>query len=292
MSHSIVAIGELLWDVFPDERRPGGAPCNVAYHAARLGNRASVITRVGSDADGDELVGFLAKRGLNTSLIQRDSAHPTGIVRVKFVEGEPEYTIVENVAWDNLQATPVALEAVSSADALCFGSLAQRSAAGRTEIQKLVAAAGPKCLKVFDVNLRPPFVDRALIEASLLLANVVKLNASEAETLSKLFGRTDLTSWLLSEMAVSLVCSTFGAEGAAVVTLSGSARVPASPVDTEGGDFVGVGDAFIAAMTHRLVRGDDPTAAVTFANRYAALIATRRGAMPDIDEADYARFVN
>ncbi len=292
MPYSIVAIGEALWDVFPDERRPGGAPCNVAYHAAQLGNRAAIITRVGSDADGDELVEFLADRGLTTAFIQRDTSHRTGTVRVVFIDGEPEYTIVENVAWDHLEANTHALDAISSANAVCFGSLAQRTPTGRASIQKLVAAASPTCLKVFDVNLRPPFIDRDVVETSLRLSDIVKMSEAEVDTLSALFSQTDLTAWLLSEMAVELVCTTFGPGGAAVTTSEGSTRVPASPVDTERGDFVGVGDAFIAAMTHRLVRGNDPASAVSFANRYAAIVARHRGAMPDLTEADHTHLAN
>ncbi len=289
MTYNIVAIGEVLWDVFPDERRPGGAPSNVAYHATQLGDHGAVVTRVGADVDGEELTTFLDDRGVDVSCVQRDKEHPTGIVEVSFLEGEPQYLIVEDVAWDFIEPTEAAIALVRQADAICYGTLVQRSPASRHAVHELLLEARGQALVVLDVNLRPPFVDKAVLEASLKRSDVVKMSASEVKTVSSLLDQQDLVAWLLDDVGVEQVCTTYGKDGAAIATKDGRVEVPGVPVNTSDGDFVGVGDAFIAAMTHKLVRESDPEEALRFANRYAALVVTRRGAMPTISDADLAR---
>ena len=286
MTYRVVAIGEALWDVFPDERRPGGAPCNVAYHASRLGDHGAIITRVGIDKDGEELTAFLDARGVDISCVQRDRQHPTGTVEVTFADGEPRYRIVEEVAWDYLEPAENAIEMVQKADAICFGSLMQRSPKSRGVVRELLREAHGRALVVFDVNLRPPFVDAGILRDSFKRSNVVKMSASEVKTVSELLEKPKLTNWLLDDVGVDKVCTTYGKDGAAIATRAEQVSVPGVNVETDEGDFVGVGDAFIAAMTHRLVRDADPEAALAFANRYAALVATRRGAMPKLSDAD------
>ncbi|MDX1430106.1 MAG: PfkB family carbohydrate kinase, partial [Rhodothermales bacterium] len=165
MPYDVVAIGEVLWDVFPDERRPGGAPCNVAYHATVLGDHGAVVTRVGTDGDGEELTTFLAQRNVDVSCVQRDSDHRTGTVLVSFDDGEPRYVIVEDVAWDHIQPTKEALQLVAHAHAVCYGSLVQRAPISRHSVHELLLSASPDALIVLDVNLRPPFVDAVVLEA-------------------------------------------------------------------------------------------------------------------------------
>ena len=133
MSKTIVAIGEALWDVFPDRRRPGGAPCNVAFHASRLGDRGAIVTRVGTDAGGDELVGYLRQRGVDTGCVQRDPTRPTGTVLVTLQDAGPRYTITEHVAWDYIVADDEARSLTRAADAVCVGSLAQRGKVSRDD---------------------------------------------------------------------------------------------------------------------------------------------------------------
>ncbi|MBT8400739.1 MAG: carbohydrate kinase [Rhodothermia bacterium] len=289
MTYKTVAIGEVLWDLFPDERRPGGAPSNVAYHATLLGDRGAIVTRVGADVDGEDLITFLEKRSVDVSGVQRDKEHPTGTVQVSFVEGEPHYVIVENVAWDFIEPTEAAMALVREADAICYGTLVQRSPASRHAVHELLLEARGRALVVLDVNLRPPFVDARVLEASLKRSDMVKMSAAEVETVSDLLGKPDLIAWLLEETEVAQVCTTYGKDGAAITTKDGRVAVPGVAVDTSDGDFVGVGDSFIAAMTHKLVRESDPEEALRFANRYAALVATRRGAMPKISDVDLAR---
>ncbi len=289
MTYSIVAIGEVLWDVFPDERRPGGAPSNVTYHATQLGDHGAIITRVGTDVDGEELTTFLEDRGVDVSCLQRDKAHPTGTVEVSFVDDEPQYDIVENVAWDFIEASDAALELVRQADAVCYGTLVQRSSTSRHAVHELLLEARGHALIVLDVNLRPPFVDAEVVEASLKRSDIVKMSATEVSTVSELLDKQDLIRWLIEDAGVRQVCTTFGKDGAAITTKEGMVSVPGATVNTSDGDFVGVGDAFIAAMTHKLVREVDPEEALRFANRYAALVATRRGAMPPLSDAELAR---
>jgi len=283
---AIVAVGEALWDVFPDGRRPGGAPCNVAYHAARLGDRGVIVTRVGRDAAGTELLEFLRARGVVTAAVQRDPHRPTGTVLVSMEGDEPRYTIAADVAWDALEADAGARDAVRAADAVVIGSLSQRSAGGRAAIRALVAEAPRLAPVIYDVNLRPPYVDAAAVEATCRLATVVKMNAAEAAALGTRLGRPALVPWLLDEAGVRAVCVTHGAHGATLFTEDGAVSVPGAVVDTAGGDRVGAGDAFTAAMAHQLVRGATPDAVLLAANRYAALVASRRGGMPSLAPED------
>jgi fructokinase len=288
MTKNIVAIGEALWDIFPDERHAGGAPTNVAFHCARLGNRSSIITRVGDDEPGEQLVAYLREHGVDTSLVQRDAAKPTGTVRVDFERGEPCYTITTDVAWDHIDATEAARERVCTVDAVCYVSLAQRHDVARESIQQLLSDARGQALLVFDVNLRPPFVSAEVLRTSLRMADVVKLGEAERDHVARLLGRTDLVEWLTAEVGVSMVCVTRGAEGASLTTKSTYVDVPGVTVDTSTGDAVGAGDAFLAALTHQLVRGADMEATLQFANRYAALVATKRGAMPSLKPSELA----
>ena len=288
MTKNIVAIGEALWDIFPDNRHAGGAPTNVAFHCAQLGNDSCIITRVGEDEAGEQLVAYLREHGVDTALVQRDAARPTGTVHVDLDHGEPRYTITTDVAWDYLSATDDARERVCTADAICYVTLAQRHEVARKSIQQLLADARGQALAVFDVNLRPPFVSAEVLRASLHAADVVKLGESEKEHVASLLGRTDLVEWLTKEIGVRMVCITRGARGASLTTKSSNVDVPGISVDTSSGDAVGAGDAFLAALTHKIVRGADLEATLQFANRYAALVATKRGAMPSLRPSELA----
>jgi fructokinase len=233
---TIVAIGEALWDVFPDQRRPGGAPCNVAFHAAHLGNRGVITTRVGDDAAGDELVAFLRERGVDTGYVQRDATRPTGTVLVTLADSGPQYAVTEDVAWDYIAAEDAARALARTADAICVGSLAQRCEASRSTIRRLLSDAGGQALVVFDVNLRPPFIDAGVIEATLRVADVVKMSESEVAQLSALLDRPSLISWLLQDVGVQAVCVTRGAGGASITTAQGTIPEPGVEIDTWAGD--------------------------------------------------------
>ncbi len=288
MPKTIVAVGEALWDVFPDGRRPGGAPCNVAFHAARLGDRAVIVTRVGEDAAGNELVAFLGERGVDTDHVQRDGTRPTGTVLVTIENSEPQYAITEAVAWDYIAAEDDARALMRTADAICVGSLAQRSETSCVAIQQLLSDARGQARVVFDVNLRPPFIDAEIIDATFRVANVVKMSESEVTRLSTLLDRPSLIGWLLESVGVQAVWVTRGASGASVTTRQGTVSAPGVEIDTSTGDAVGAGDAFTAAMTHQLIRSANPRDTLDAANRYAALVASKKGAMPEISPDELA----
>lgn len=288
MPGTVVAIGEALWDVFPDRRRPGGAPCNVAFHATRLGDRGVIVTRVGDDPDGAGLVAFLRERGVVTDYVQRDDTRPTGTVSVTMEDSDPRYTITEDVAWDHIAVTDGARELVRNADAVCVGSLAQRGAVSRSAIRGLLSDARGQAMVIFDVNLRPPFLDPGALEATFRLADVVRMNESEIARVSALLARPSLTAWLLGEVGVRFVCVTQGKKGASLTTPRETIFAPGMEIDTSQGDAVGAGDAFTAAMAHQLVRGASPRETLRVANRYGALVASRKGAMPVLSDGDLA----
>ena len=178
---NVVGLGEILWDILPDgSRHLGGAPMNVAVHAQALGCQASVISAVGNDALGREAIELLTKKyGLDASAVQVLANRPTGAVDVQLTDGEPTYVFRPDVAWDFLEATQMARTKARGADAVVFGTLAQRSGASREAIDQFVADTRPDCFRVFDVNLRPPFYSDETIHKSVRVANVLKLNNAE-----------------------------------------------------------------------------------------------------------------
>ncbi|OYW21664.1 MAG: hypothetical protein B7Z55_05555, partial [Planctomycetales bacterium 12-60-4] len=247
----VIGLGEILWDCFPDERRPGGAPANVAFHAQQLGLSAAVATRVGCDPLGEDLLAFLIRQGLSTQLVQRDAEHGTGTVTVEPLADGTRYTFLENSAWDFLAADDCWLSAMQSARAVCFGTLAQRNAISRQAIHQCVSATSTTCLRVYDVNLRPPFYERDWIEASLELATIVKLNDDEVGVLAGMFARKDTSDidfaqWLRETYRLSLVCVTRGARGALAVSATETCETPGIAIQVA--DTVGAGDAFTAGL--------------------------------------------
>ncbi len=282
----VVGLGELLWDVFPDSRRAGGAPANVAFHAQQLGCRGLVASRVGTDRPGEELCGYLRDKGLDTRLVQRDPLHPTGRVTVDVSRPErPRYTIHEEVAWDYLAAESDLLDAARACDALCFGTLAQRSPVSRATIREVLAATAEECLIVYDVNLRQDYYQRDWIEASLERSSVLKLNHDEVAVLGALLGLSDhddaaFASNVQKRYGVRLVCITRAERGCLLVGERDRAEARGSPVEVV--DAVGAGDAFTAALIAAVLRDWPLEATADFANRVGALVTTRPGAMPDL----------
>lgn len=284
----VIGLGELLWDCFGEERRPGGAPANVAFQANQLGCRGTVVTRVGQDDLGTELLDFLKQQGLSTEFVQIDKTSPTGTVTVEFTDAnDPQYTIHEQVAWDQLEFNDQLASLMGSARAVCFGTLAQRKAASREAIHQCLAATGDDCLVVYDVNLRQRYYDRDWIEPSLKAARIVKLNRDEVDVLSELL---ELSADDLSEFAAQLqtaygveaVCITRGSDGCLIYAESQTYDIPGSPVEVA--DAVGAGDAFTAALISRRLMGWPWEQAALFANRVGGLVASKAGAMPVLRE--------
>ena len=282
----VIGMGEFLFDEFPDGRRPGGAPANVAFHANQLGLRGRVCTRVGRDDDGAALVAHLAQHGVSTVLVQHDDRHATGTVTVHLETNEgPAYTIHENVAWDHLAYSDALAAACSEAQAVCFGTLAQRSAASRRTIGRALDVAA-HALKVYDVNLRPPHYTPEIIEDSLGRCQVVKLNLDEVGELGAMLGLgslapEDFGARVRRDYDVDLVCVTRGGAGCLLVGDT-SVDLPGAPVQVV--DAVGAGDAFTAAMTYALLHGWPLARVAAFANQFGGLVASRAGAMPHLEQ--------
>jgi fructokinase len=283
MTGTVLGLGEVLWDILPSGPQLGGAPTNFALHAAGLGLPAGVVTRVGADALGDAVRQRLTARGLLPDLVQTDSTLPTGTVAVTLsAAGVPEYVIDEPAAWDYIAVTAEALAAMATAAAVCFGSLAQRNPASRTAIRTLVAATPPSAWRVFDINLRQHYYEWATIEASLELANVLKVNDTELPVIGELAGVSGTIEQCMRELArrfgLSVVAVTRGDRGSVLLRdgrLSDHAGYPAAVKDT-----VGAGDAFSAALCAGLLRGIDLDSTNDFANRVAAFVCESEGATP------------
>ncbi len=288
----VIGLGELLWDVFPDGRRTGGAPANFAFQAGQLGCRAVLVTRLGADAAGDDLLSALPDQGMDLSQVQRDPALRTGEVTVSLKDGHPEYIIHENVAWDALEATPELLKTMSQANAVCFGTLAQRDVRSRQAIHAAVAATPAECLRVYDVNLRQKYYDAAWISDSLKLANIVKLNDEELPVIAELLQLPvepiEFARQLMSRYDIKLVCLTRGAHGCLIVTPTEVHDVPGRAVKVA--DTVGAGDAFTAGFVYAQLRQWPAGRSAEFANRVGAMVASRAGAMPDL-RREFAQLV-
>lgn len=286
--HLILGIGEVLWDLLPDGPRLGGAPANFTVMAARLGEHAVLLSRVGRDKLGRDALERLKPLPVDASFLQVDEEHETGRVTVTFDGGQPHYTIHQPAAWDFLDLTDSWLKLAEKADALCFGSLAQRSLASRQTIQALIERSPATCLRVFDVNLRAPFYSVEVIHRSLELATVLKMNDEEVAQVLRLLGLPTVEEslefgarQLLKEFSsLRLVAVTRGGHGSLLVSRTESHAHPGIPVDVA--DTIGAGDAFTAAMTQALLRGANLAAVNEAGNRWGAWVASQTGAMPEL----------
>lgn len=286
-SYKMVGIGEVLWDLLPMGKQLGGAPANFAYIAGQLGNKGIVASRVGNDGPGVEIIERLKSFGLDCEGIQLDEHHPTGSVLVNIENGQPVYDIVEGVAWDFLELTNAWLEIAQNADAVCFGSLAQRSEISREVIRAFVSSTKENALRIFDVNLRQRYFSSEILKTSLELANVCKLNHEELPMVSGLIGNRNLSpidsaKLLLEEFELKLVCITRGAEGSLLISENEVSEIPGLHVEVK--DTIGAGDAFTAAMTHGLLRDWNLDMVNEKANEVGAFVASRSGAMPKFPE--------
>lgn len=282
---TVVGIGELLWDVFPDGKHLGGAPANFAYISSLLGNRAAVFSRLGNDPLGREALEVLQGLCLPADHIQNDSTHPTGTVTVRLGgDGIPEFTIHENVAWDHIEWTPAAADLASQADIVCFGSLAQRNRVSRETIARFVKATRFDCVRVFDVNLRQNFFSPEILTTSIQAATVVKLNHEELPRALSALGLPATSSDMegarniIAKHGPKLVCVTRGDRGSILITASDHAEHPGFKVQVA--DTVGSGDAFTAALAHGFFHDRTLPEINDTANRLGAWVATQSGATP------------
>jgi fructokinase len=291
----ILGIGELLWDLLPEGPRLGGAPANYCLMAARLGNHSAILSRIGRDLPGRQAFDLLDPLPVDASNVEIDGLHETGRVTVAFENNEPHYTIHEPAAWDYMDLTDAWLQLAERADAICFGSLAQRHRISRQTIQTLVAQTRASSQRIFDVNLRSPFYSSEVVEESLELATVLKLNDAEMPLLLNLLGLESIeetssatlrsaAARLLNEFPdLELVAVTCGSRGSLLVRRTEWNEHPGYPVLVA--DTVGAGDAFTAALTHYLLRGAPLKVINDAGNRWGSWIASQSGAMPPLPEA-------
>ncbi len=297
MKKKVVGLGEVLWDLLPEGTCLGGAPANFAYVATLLGDQGMVASRVGEDARGMEALRRMEDLGLDIKHVQWDRERATGTVKVELdAEGMARYEIAHPVAWDFLEWTADWQHLAEQADAVCFGSLAQRSETSRATIRRFVQAAPASAVKVFDVNLRQSFYSQEILAESMRLADIVKLNDEELPKVMSLGGfhfspgdELAAARQLIAAYDLKLVCITRGGRGSLLVGRDSSASVhPGFRVRVT--DTVGAGDAFTAGLVHEYLRGaesgrmdlqetklDDMN---EVANRVGAWVASEEGAMP------------
>lgn len=281
MKKIIVGIGEILWDMLPSGKALGGAPANFAYHAGRLGEEGWAVSAVGDDSLGREILDLVASKGLHSMIAVTDK--PTGTVQVELDDrGVPTYNIMEDVAWDNIPFTPEMEELAKRADAVCFGSLVQRMNS-RSSVMRFIRAMRPDALKVFDINLRQHYYSCEVIEESLMLADILKINDEEIRIVAGMLGLSDdaVTACreLIGNFGLKLVILTKGPEGSEVITAD--KVIPQGVDDVEIVDTVGAGDSFTAAFTVAYLRGDSLAEAQRLASETASYVCSRKGAMPE-----------
>ena len=275
----IIGIGELLWDVLPTGKKAGGAPVNFAYHAARFGGEAYAISAVGNDPLGTEIIEEIDRIGIGYVIERVD--FPTGTVIVELRDGIPDYTIIEGVAWDHIPLTEEMKQLAEHADAVCFGTLAQRSEESRITIQRLLSHVPEEALRVYDINLRQHYYSRELITASLRHCNVFKINDEELDLLRGLF---DLETDTLHDFCRRFVALynlrylilTAGADYSAVFTPAGESYIDTPRVEVV--DTVGAGDSFTGTFIASVLDGRPLAEAHRLAVDHAAYVCTQAGA--------------
>ncbi|MES2439689.1 MAG: carbohydrate kinase [Verrucomicrobiota bacterium] len=293
MKPLIIGVGEVLWDILPSGPRMGGAPTNFACHSRALGSDARVVSRVGDDASGVLLLRDLEETGMPVSGISVDADHATGSVGVEIMDdGQPLFTIREDVAWDHLVADLPTMDLFTRADAVCFGTLAQRNRGSAAVIRTLVGSTSDHALRIFDVNLRQDYFSVETITSSLELANVLKLNDAELPQIAGMLGipgtvREKITT-LCSRFALRLVAYTRGAQGS--VLFDGREWCEHSGLATEVCDTVGAGDSFTAAVTLGLLKQWPLSTISAAANEVAAHVCSHDGAVPPLTDSLCARF--
>lgn len=280
MKRVIVGIGEILWDMLPSGKALGGAPANFAYHAMRLGEEGWAVSAIGHDELGREIMDIVGSKGLKNIISVTDK--PTGTVEVELDgRGVPTYNIMEDVAWDNIPFTPEMEVLASRADAVCFGSLVQRMNS-RSSVLGFVRAMRPDALKVFDINLRQHYYSREVIEESLKLSDILKINDEEIRTVADMFGLGDddvaACRSLIASYGLRLVILTKGADGSEVITAD--EVIPQSVGHVDVVDTVGAGDAFTAAFVVAYLRGETLAQAQRLATETASYVCSCKGAMP------------
>ena len=288
MNEIIVVMGEALWDCLPEGKKIGGAPANFAYHVSQFGFNSRVVSAVGNDPLGDEILQVLAEKKVNAQIDRVD--YPTGTVQVTLDQvGVPQYEIKEGVAWDNILFTPALRDLALRTRAVCFGSLAQRSAVSRATINRFLDTmpdTGSE-LKIFDINLRQNFYTQEVLCDSMRRCNVMKINDEELVTISRIFGYPGIDlqdkCWiLLAKYNLKMLILTCGTNGSYVFT-PGLISLQETP-KVKVADTVGAGDSFTATFTAAILKGLSIPEAHKLAVEVSAFVCTQSGAMPTLPQ--------
>lgn len=288
--YKVAGIGEVLWDQLPSGDVLGGAPLNVAYHASQLGAESYIISAVGNDILGNEIISGLSTKSINLFLSR--VAYPTGTVKVTLDDsGVPDFVITKDVAWDYIELTSESSEIACQLDAVCFGSLVQRNKTSHNSIVKFLKLVPEKALKIFDINLRQNFYTKELINESLEIANILKINDNELVVISKLFGWNGDEEYicrkLLDKYKLKLIAYTRGTNGSFLYTTDETHFLDTPAVLVR--DTVGAGDAFTATLMVTLLSGYKLSECHTLAVDIAAFVCKNDGAMPEYSKKLYDR---
>ena len=286
----VVAIGEILWDIFPDKKHLGGAPCNFAYHCKQLGLDSAIVSAVGRDDLGGEIIENVKKLELDDKFIEKNN-FPTGTVNVTLDNGQPEYEIVENVAWDNINFKNNLKELAKNTQVVCFGSLASRLSNETSKtVEKFIELLSDDVVKIFDINLRQNYYSKDLIENFLNLANVLKINEEEINIVKDLFKWKDLSEddiliRFYDEFKLDLIVLTKGCEGSILFDGKIKSEGMVNKVDNFV-DAVGAGDSFTAVVAYGLINDWNLEKINKIANKMAALVCSSSGGTPKIDNIE------
>lgn len=290
---TVVCYGEVLWDILPDQTKPGGAPMNVAYHLKQFGINSQMISRVGADKLGKALLDQLNEWHIPTENCQIDQTYQTGIVEaIAGDDHEMTYVIHSSVAWDYIQPTKHSEKLTEDADAFVFGTLATRSETSRKTLYKLLEKAS---YKVFDINLRPPFYSKENIEYLLEQCNLLKLNHSELDLIISWYinGRqdeADSVQYLQNRFGIGEVIVTKGSRGATYYDGNHAHSFPAYTVTVK--DTVGSGDSFLAAFLAKKIQNESIETGMVYATALGAFVASHEGACPDYSIEQLEQFAN
>jgi fructokinase len=280
----IISIGEILWDRFPDRKELGGASANFLWHSQQLGHDTCLVSAVGNDDPGDEILAVLKRNKLSTQFIQQSDAYKTGEVNVVLdADGKPTYEIVENRAWDNIEFSDELAELAADAQVVHFGSLPQRCETSRKTIQELLQNCSHKCIKIFDINLRQHYFSEAVISDSLEQATVLKLSDEELPLLQKYYELPESSvisalRQLQERFNLHMIAYTCGAEGSILV--AGNQLDEHSGISVDAVDSVGAGDSFSATICAGILAGKSLHEINIHANKVAGFVCTQRGATP------------
>ncbi|MBK1896357.1 carbohydrate kinase family protein [Chryseobacterium paridis] len=287
----VVCFGEVLWDIFPQGSRAGGAPFNVAYNVYKAGIDVKVLSRIGKDDLGDQLVNQIRNWGISTDYIQIDDEKPTSTVIATIdADNEASYEIINEVAWDYIAFSPELVELVSNADAFIFGSLSARNEKTRETLFKLLEYAR---LKIFDVNFRPPFTEIELIKNLLHKTDIVKMNKSEMRQIMSFLNEEYINedqsaAFIQNHFKINEIVLTKGSKGARYFVGNESYDCPAVPITIA--DTVGSGDSFLAGFISKRIKNEAPDKIMKEAIALGAFITSKPGACPDYEYEDFQKF--